>query len=148
VRGGRGDRDGAAGDGGGGDRAVPAQQPALRGAPVTGRARPGGRPSSAAVGREGRTARRAGRRALVYALLVLASLFFLLPVYLVVITAFKEPGEILLANTWRLPEVWSWSGFRTAWQTLAPKLRNSLVLAVTATALSALLGSLNGYVFS
>lgn len=115
---------------------------------MTGRARPGGRPSSAAVGREGRTARRAGRRALVYALLVLASLFFLLPVYLVVITAFKEPGEILLANTWRLPEVWSWSGFRTAWQTLAPKLRNSLVLAVTATALSALLGSLNGYVFS
>lgn len=91
-----------------------------------------------------------GRRAGLgtYALLLLATLFFLLPVYLVLVTALKEPAAITLANTWRLPEVWNWDSFRVAWEAFAPKLMNSLVLATTATALSALMGSLNGYVLS
>jgi len=83
-----------------------------------------------------------------YALLLLATLFFLLPVYLVLVTALKEPAAITLANTWRLPEVWNWASFQVAWEAFAPKLMNSLVLATTATALSAIMGSLNGYVLS
>ena len=94
----------------------------------------------------------AGRRRLgrvvIYALLVLAALFYLLPLYLVVITALKEAGEINLATTWRLPSQWNWSSFVTAWEAFAPKLYNSLVLGVCATLGSALLGSLNGYVLS
>ena len=84
----------------------------------------------------------------VYTLLVLASLFSLLPLYLVVITALKDAGEINLATTWRLPERWNWSSFATAWEAFAPKLYNSLMLGVCATAGSALLGSVNGYVLS
>lgn len=96
---------------------------------------------------------RAGRRRwtgrlIVYLLLGLAALFFLLPLYLVVITAFKAPSDISLTTTWRLPEVWYWQSFVTAWQAFAPKLANSLVLAVTATVGSALLGSMNGYVLA
>ncbi len=88
------------------------------------------------------------QRWLTYLLLVLASVFFLGPVYLVVVTAFKEPAVIRLATAWQLPEVWHWQSFVVAWEAFSSGLRNSLVLAVTATVISALLGSLNGYVLS
>lgn len=88
------------------------------------------------------------RRALTYALLLLATMFFLGPVYLVVVTALKEPAAIRLATAWQLPETWHWQSFAVAWEAFAPKLRNSLVLAVTATTISALLGSMNGYILS
>jgi len=88
------------------------------------------------------------RRALTYALLLLATMFFLGPVYLVVVTALKEPAAIRLATAWQLPETWHWQSFVVAWEAFAPKLRNSLVLAVTATSISALLGSMNGYILS
>lgn len=84
----------------------------------------------------------------IYLGLTVAAAFYLLPVYLVVVTALKEPAAITLTDTWRLPERWNWGSFATAWAAFAPGLRNSLVLAVTATALSALMGSLNGYVLS
>jgi glucose/mannose transport system permease protein len=88
------------------------------------------------------------RRALTYALLLLATMFFLGPVYLVVVTALKEPAAIRLATAWHLPEQWHWESFAIAWEAFAPKLRNSMVLAVTATTISALLGSMNGYILS
>ena len=87
-------------------------------------------------------------RWVVYVLLVIAALFYLLPIYLVVVTSLKAPADISLQNTWRLPSTWNWSSFQTAWTTFAPQLRNSLVLTVTATLGSAILGSLNGYVLS
>jgi glucose/mannose transport system permease protein len=83
-----------------------------------------------------------------YLLLGLATLFYLVPVYLVLVTALKEPAAIQLANTWELPEVWNWGSFVTAWDSFAPKLANSMILAVTATLGSALLGSMNGYILS
>ena len=92
--------------------------------------------------------RRRGPSWLVYGLLIVASIFFLLPVYLVVITALKEPSAISLSTTWQLPERWNWESFEVAWRSFAPKLRNSLVLTISATLGSALLGSLNGYVLS
>lgn len=87
-------------------------------------------------------------RLVTYVLLGLASLFFLLPVYLVVATALKEASAIQLATTWHWPERPNWGSFATAWQAFSPKLLNSLILAITATVGSALLGSLNGYVLS
>lgn len=94
---------------------------------------------------------RSGRRRLrwlVYLLLLLAAAFYLLPVYLVIVTALKEPAAITLADTWHLPKAWNWNSFQVAWEAFAPKLRNSLILAVTATTLSALMGSMNGYILS
>lgn len=98
--------------------------------------------------RPGRSGKRARFQWLTYLLLVLAALFFLLPVYLVIVTSLKMPSEINLATTWQLPTQWNWGSYATAWQAFAPKLRNSLFLAVIATAASALLGSLNGYILS
>lgn len=83
-----------------------------------------------------------------YSMLFGASLFFLLPVYLVVITAFKEPAAISLQTTWQLPPTWHWQSFVQAWDAFLPKLQNSLVLTISATLLSAILGSLNGYVLA
>lgn len=83
-----------------------------------------------------------------YALLVTASLFYLLPIYLVVVTALKDPADISLQTTWRLPPTWNWGSFTEAWNAFAPQLRNSLILTVAATLGSALIGSMNGYVLS
>lgn len=83
-----------------------------------------------------------------YAILFIAALFFLLPVYLVVVTAFKEPAAINLDTAWQLPQVWYWESFVEAWTALLPKMQNSLFLTITATLLSAILGSLNGYVLA
>ena len=95
-----------------------------------------------------RSERRVGGRWVVYLLLGVATLFFLLPVYLVIVTSLKESASINLATTWNLPDVWYWQSFAEAWEAFAPKLRNSLVLTVTATLGSAIVGSLNGYVLS
>jgi len=84
----------------------------------------------------------------VYLLLVLAALFYLLPIYLVVVTSLKAPADISLQTTWRLPSTPNWASFGEAWATFAPQLRNSLILTVAATLGSAILGSLNGYVLS
>lgn len=87
-------------------------------------------------------------RWLLYLLLILASAGFLLPVYLVVVTAFKEASEIGLATTWSLPSRWFVQSFVDAWSAFSPKLGNSFTLTITATAASAVMGSMNGYVLS
>jgi glucose/mannose transport system permease protein len=87
-------------------------------------------------------------RAGVYALLVLLSVFFLLPVYVVVVTSLKPVQEATLANMWSLPGILDTQSYLIAFEKLSPHLLNSLYLAVPATILSALLGSLNGYVLS
>jgi glucose/mannose transport system permease protein len=99
------------------------------------------------------TARLAGRRRrfwrwLLYAALGLAVAFFLMPVYMMVVTALKEPSAIDLATAWQLPRDWNWDSFAQAWTAFLPKLRNSFVLTISASAASALLGSLNGYAFA
>jgi len=96
----------------------------------------------------GLSGRASARRALMYAVMALAALYYLVPVYMMLVTALKEPIAINLATAWRLPERWNWASFSQALSALYPKLLNSLVLTVSAAAASALLGSLNGYVFA
>ena len=87
-------------------------------------------------------------RWLMYVLLAAGIVAFLVPVYMVVVTALKEPAAINLATSWQLPKVWNWASFRQAWIAFLPKLKNSFVLTVVASLASAILGSLNGYVLS
>ena len=83
-----------------------------------------------------------------YACLVLAAGLFLMPVYMMLLTALKEPAAINLDTAWQIPRTWNWGSFAQAWTSFLPKLRNSLVLTVAASGASAMLGSLNGYVFA
>lgn len=93
-------------------------------------------------------------RVLRFLVLVVTSLAVLLPVYVLIITSFKAPGDATAANAWNLPTTWVLDNWRNAWSgsptvpAQAPGVLRSLTLVVPAAALSALLGSMNGYVFA
>lgn len=87
-------------------------------------------------------------RVVTYVLLLIAALFFLIPIYLVFATALKTPDAIALPTAWHWPAQLNWASFSEAWDKVGGNMLNSLFLAVTATLLSALLGSLNGYALS
>lgn len=88
------------------------------------------------------------RRAVLYAILVLFCFYFLLPIYMVIITGLKPFAEVSISQMWALPQSPSLESFFAAYQRLAPNLFNSFMLVVPATLISALLGSVNGYVFA
>jgi len=91
-----------------------------------------------------------------YAVLVAAALFYLLPIYVLVITGMKSFAEVNLYRMWDLPSRFSLDSFVKAWlgsatqgfRGLSNNFWNSVRLAVPATLLSAALGSMNGYVLS
>jgi glucose/mannose transport system permease protein len=87
-------------------------------------------------------------RPALYALLIVFSLFFLIPVYLMLITSIKPLDQITLAQMWELPKAIDFTSYKEAFEKLAPNFVNSIYLVIPATILSALLGSLNGYVLS
>jgi glucose/mannose transport system permease protein len=69
-------------------------------------------------------------------------LVFLMPLYLMVVTGLKD------ATNGNLPAYLSGGGFSEAWKRLWPSMVNSLFMTVPATIISAVLGAVNGYVFS
>jgi ABC-type maltose transport system permease subunit len=75
-------------------------------------------------------------------------LFFLMPVYVMVVTGLKEARNVSLSTMWNLPAQLSGGGFAEAWNRLEPNLGNSLMMAIPATIISAVWGSINGYVFA
>jgi glucose/mannose transport system permease protein len=87
-------------------------------------------------------------RVIVYGLLLLLLIIFLIPVYLVVATALKTPEEVNLLDTWKLPQSFNLASFGEAITALRPYFINSLILTLPATAISAFLGSMNGYILS
>jgi glucose/mannose transport system permease protein len=87
-------------------------------------------------------------RPAVYLILIALSLFYLMPVYVMLVTSLKPLDQITLSEMWKLPASVDFSSYTTAFTRLAPNFLNSLYLVIPATLLSALLGSLNGYVLS
>lgn len=96
-------------------------------------------------------------RFLVYAVLALATAFFLLPLYAMLVTAFKDAEEIRSTSLLALPSALNWSAWGLAWQSactgvdcngLRPFFMNSVAMAVPAVLVSTVWGALNGYVLS
>lgn len=87
-------------------------------------------------------------RGFIYATLIIFTLIFLVPVYVVVVTSLKDPATINLADTWNLPDKLYWQSYREVFEEFGPRIRNSAILVIGATTLSAVLGSLNGYILS
>lgn len=87
-------------------------------------------------------------RYVIYGLLIIFAILFLIPVYMVLVTSFKSIDQVNIATMWSLPTGFTLDSFTRAIERLAPNLVNSLILVVPATALSAILGSMNGYVLS
>jgi glucose/mannose transport system permease protein len=87
-------------------------------------------------------------RILVYALLVLFAIIFLIPVYMVLVTSFKTLDQVSISTMWNFPSVFSLEGFTEALSRLMPNLLASFALVIPGTIISAMIGSLNGYVLS
>ena len=88
------------------------------------------------------------KRVLLYVVLIIFVILFLVPMYMTIVTSLKKPAEINLLTAWKWPEKAFFTSYGNAWKLLGPNMRNSLVLTLTATVISAFLGSLNGYIFS
>ncbi len=88
------------------------------------------------------------RRWLLLGVLMLAALFYLMPVYVMAITGLKPFTEVSVRRMWDLPSGLYFGSFLEAYERLAPNLLNSLRLVIPGTLFSALWGSINGYVLS
>jgi glucose/mannose transport system permease protein len=95
-------------------------------------------------------------RAILYLVLIAFAIFYLMPIYVLLITGLKSYTEVSLHSMWDLPRAFSLDSFAKAWfgspsegfRGLGDNFWNSIQLAVPATLLSAFLGSMNGYVLS
>lgn len=65
-----------------------------------------------------------------------------------VVTSLKPFDNVSLSTMWQLPHSLNFSSYGLAFSKLAPNFMNTVYLVIPATLLSALLGSLNGYVLS
>ena len=83
-----------------------------------------------------------------FAILILVVLFYLMPLYVMIVTGLKEASQVTGSTMWRIPTALGSGGFGQAWDRLSPNLLTSIKLVIPATILSALLGSLNGYLFA
>jgi glucose/mannose transport system permease protein len=87
-------------------------------------------------------------RIVVYALLIGATLFYLMPVYVMIVNGLKDKSYMTLPDMWKLPLYLNGGGFPLAWETLSPNLWASLRMVIPATILSSLVGAVNGYLLS
>ncbi|MFZ3126403.1 MAG: carbohydrate ABC transporter permease [Rhodoferax sp.] len=96
-------------------------------------------------------------RAVVYGFLLIAAFFFLVPLYVMLATSFKDAAQIRAGNLKSLPTSLNLESWRLAWSTactgvdcrgLRPYFWNSVSMAVPAVLLSTAWGAINGYVLS
>jgi glucose/mannose transport system permease protein len=87
-------------------------------------------------------------RTTLYVALVVSAVVFLLPILVVINTSVKDPASINLATTWQLPSRVHWQSYSEVIDAFGPRIWNSVTLVTNATIISAVLGSLNGYILS
>ena len=85
---------------------------------------------------------------IIWIVLILALLFYLMPVYIMVVNGFKESTNVSLSTMWNLPDSVQGGGFAEAAARLWPNMKNSLLMVIPATIISSFLGALNGYLLS
>ena len=86
---------------------------------------------------------------LFYIILIFLAVIFLLPIYLMFLTGFKSISQVDLKTMWSLPNNGLHiDNFIAGYKQLAPNITNSLTMVIPEAILSALLGSLNGYLLS
>jgi glucose/mannose transport system permease protein len=88
------------------------------------------------------------RQWLIFIVLSIAVLFYLLPVYVMVVNGLKDAQSVSLSTMWNPPTSLAGSGFIEAWDRLRPFLKNSVMMVIPATLISSFIGALNGYVLS
>ena len=96
-------------------------------------------------------------RALLYAVLAVAALFFLAPLYVMLATSLKDAEQIRSGNLLSLPTSINFEAWSLAWSSactgvdcrgLQPYFWNSVSMALPAVLISTAWGAINGYVLS
>ncbi len=83
-----------------------------------------------------------------YVPLIFMAIFYLLPMYVMLVTGFKSFAEVDLRTMWNLPQRLAFDNYIEAYNKLSPYLFNSFIMVIPATILSSFLGSINGYVLA
>ncbi|WP_411969982.1 carbohydrate ABC transporter permease [Paucibacter sp. DJ2R-2] len=120
--------------------------------------------SHSAIAMKAQAARRAQARGRfnparwgIYAFLLTAALFFLAPLYIMLVTSFKTMEEIRLGQLFALPMAATLEPWRAAWSEVCTGVScegisagfwNSVAIVVPSTILPVLIGALNGYALS
>jgi glucose/mannose transport system permease protein len=93
----------------------------------------------------------------IYAFLVISALFFLVPLYIMVVTSLKTMPEIRLGHLFNFPAEITFKPWSDAWlhactgrdcTGLHPGFVNSVKITIPSVVISILIGSLNGYALS
>jgi len=93
----------------------------------------------------------------VYAFLLTGAAFFLLPLYVMLVTSVKPMAEIRLGNLFALPNAWTVEPWIAAWSQACTGLDcsgiqvgfwNSVKIVLPSTVISIFFGALNGYALS
>lgn len=87
-------------------------------------------------------------RVAVYGLLIAFALFYLMPIYVLLVTGLKSFTEVGLERMWDPPSGLHFDSFKDAYDALSRNLGNSFKLVIPATIISCFVGSINGYVLS
>jgi glucose/mannose transport system permease protein len=96
-------------------------------------------------------------RAVIYAALIFFAVYYMLPLYVMLVNSVKPLDEIRNGNMLALPQQFTFAPWLSAWSTaqigvqptgLQPYFLNSILIVVPAVAISTILGALNGYVLT
>jgi glucose/mannose transport system permease protein len=96
-------------------------------------------------------------RWMIYAVLIVFVIYYLLPLYVMVVNSLKPLAEIRQGNMMSLPREWTTEPWSSAWSTaqvgidptgLRPYFINSILMVVPAVVIATILGALNGYVLT
>lgn len=95
-------------------------------------------------------------RIVLYIVLIMFAVFYLMPIYVLFATSLKSFQQVSLRDMWNLPKSITLQSFIRAWKGnpstglrgLSQNFMNSVYLVIPATLISAMLGSMNGYVLT
>ncbi len=96
-------------------------------------------------------------RACLYAVLIVAAIYYLLPLYVMLVNSLKPLDEIRQGDMLALPDAVTVAPWLSAWSTaqigveptgLKPYFINSLFMVIPAVLIATFLGALNGYVLT
>lgn len=97
------------------------------------------------------------QRIVLYSALIFFAVYYLLPLYVMLVNSIKPLEEIRQGDMLALPQALTFAPWSQAWSTaqigvqatgLKPYFLNSLIMVVPAVLISTLLGALNGYVLT
>ena len=96
-------------------------------------------------------------RAALYTILIVAAIYFLIPLFVMLMTSFKTMNDIRTGNLISWPREISFDAWREAWSSacigvqcegVKPYFWNSVKMVIPAVLISTIMGAANGYVLS